>query len=99
MDNKGLDFSKLDALDNQILTEVSDHDKKTRRNVLNKYVIEEEQTKSKKTRNAKPVSFSISFELDKKIDEYCERKYMKKSTFAVLALEEFLKKKIDEESS
>ncbi|CAN7765169.1 hypothetical protein LJR153_007226 [Paenibacillus sp. LjRoot153] len=98
MKAKGINFSQLDDLDNKIQIEVTDLDKKSRRNVLNKYVSEEEIKKTKKTKKAKPVCFSIPSELDRKIDEYCEIKYMKKSTFAVLALEEFLKKKLSEES-
>lgn len=103
MDNKQINLSQLDELDTQL---TSSTEQKSRRSVLSKYsaepvVIPEVEVapkkKEKRVKKVKPVSFAISFELDEKIDAYCERKYMKKSTFAVLALEEFLKKKLEEE--
>jgi hypothetical protein len=96
MDDKIINFSKLDELDGHVQNDLSEIDRKTRRNVLTKYSAEN-PAKNIRKKKVKPVSFAISFELDEKIDKYCEKKYMKKSTFAVLALEEFLKKKLEEE--
>jgi len=97
VDKNSVDFTKLDELDSHVQTGLTDIDRKSRRNVLSKYSTDDLQ--NKKGKKVKPVSFAISFELDHKIDKYCERKYMKKSTFAALALEEFLKKKLEEEEN
>jgi hypothetical protein len=101
--NKHINLDQLDALDTQLSAGATEQ--KSRRSVLSKYsaepvipeAVEVPKKKEKRVKKVKPVSFAISFELDEKIDAYCERKYMKKSTFAVLALEEFLKKKLEEE--
>jgi tRNA(Ser,Leu) C12 N-acetylase TAN1 len=107
MSNNNINLSQLDELDTK-LSSPSPLDTKPRRSVLSKYTEPEPEAevkpaappvkKEKRVKKVKPVSFAISYELDERIDQYCERKYMKKSTFAVLALEEFLKKKLEEEN-
>ncbi|MFE5324720.1 hypothetical protein ACFQ88_39385 [Paenibacillus sp. NPDC056579] len=93
-----IDLDKLDKLDSSVHIDQDSIDNKSRRSVLTKYSeVEEDQPKAKRTKKVKPVSFSISFELDQKIDKFCESKYMKKSTFAVLAFEEYLHKRLKED--
>ncbi|MCS7460380.1 hypothetical protein N0M98_09520 [Paenibacillus doosanensis] len=93
-----LDLNKLDELANQtVIPENQPINKKTRRSTLDKYK-SNDQPDSKRERKVKPVSFAISYELDGQIDRYCQRHYMKKSTFATLALEQYLSKKLSEES-
>jgi tRNA(Ser,Leu) C12 N-acetylase TAN1 len=106
--NNNINLSQLDELDTKLSSPPLES--KPRRSVLSKYTEPEPEQepelkpiappvkKEKRVKKVKPVSFAISYELDERIDQYCERKYMKKSTFAVLALEEFLKKKLEEEN-
>ncbi|TVY07337.1 hypothetical protein [Paenibacillus cremeus] len=86
-----IDLNKLDILDNDIQSEIVESQNKSRRNILKKFELESEESK-KREKKVKPVSFAISFDLDEKIEQYCNSRHMKKSTFAVLALEEYLKK-------
>jgi hypothetical protein len=40
-----------------------------------------------------PVSSAIKIELEGQFDRYCQRHHMKKSTFAALALEQYLRER------
>jgi hypothetical protein len=97
LNNNELDLNKLDELENQLKPINDIQPNKKRRSAIEKYM-SDNQKENKRERKVKPVSFAISFELDGQIDRYCKRHHMKKSTFAAIALEHYLKQKLEEES-